>query len=97
MQVGLTPSKQEINTQVGLVSARVFSAMRQIREVKYFLDGKTDLELSEVGFEPTEIDAIRSAYTDLDLLARVFAGVVGTQAKDFRLISRRLIGLGDIG
>ena len=94
---GLNPTKAEIDVQAGVIARALQKAINDVLQFKYFLDGKTDADLINLGFVQADVDVLRSAYSDLASLASVYQGVTPVAgAKDFRAFARRLWGMGDV-
>jgi isochorismate hydrolase len=95
MSPGLAVTKEEINTRAGDI-ARGFQ--RQFEDVitmqEYFLQ-TPDPDLIALGFTADEVATLKTAFTDLSQLGRIWAGAEALAApKDFRTFVRRLWGLG---
>ena len=97
MAAGLGPTRTEIDTQAGVIARSVQKAMNDVREFKYYLDGKTDQQLLALGYVQAEVDDLRSAYADLYALTDVYRGsALVAVLKDFRTFARRIFGMGDV-
>lgn len=92
--VGLTVTKQTIDSAAGSVAVAVEVALTKARQLKYFMDGQVDADLVALGYTAGEVATLRSAAADLDTLAAVYQGA-STQGsvKDFRTFARRLTGV----
>lgn len=92
---GISVTKADVNSAVGVCARTMFSAVQQIRQHKTWLDTQTDANLIALGFVQAEVDQIRSAMTDLDKLRTIFEGTA-TQAStyDFRTFAKLMIGVG---
>jgi hypothetical protein len=97
MSAGLAPTKNEIDTQAGVIARNVQKAMNDVAQFKYFLDGLQDADLTTLGYTGGDIANIRSAYADLAQLATIYQGALNLAAvKDFRTFARRIWGMGDV-
>jgi hypothetical protein len=96
MSVGLPVDKNVLDSRVGNLAWQLRETLSQVQTVKTWLDGKTDQELQAApyGYSPTEVATMKSAFTDLDKLARIANGQ-GTQAdaNDFFFWADKLTGL----
>jgi hypothetical protein len=65
-----------------------------VQTVKSWLDTKTDNELVALGYTSQEVATLKSAFTDLNKLARVANGLdTQAAASDFFFWADRLTGL----
>lgn len=91
---GLPQDAETVNRRVGMVALSVRNLMRDIQDLKVWIDGKTDQDLIAAGLTQGDVDVMRPAITDLDKLARICNGQA-TQAEtnDFLFWARRLYGV----
>jgi hypothetical protein len=97
MSVGLNPSKNDIDQVAGSIARDFFNLFRRTSNLKYFLDGKTDADLTALGYSPGDIASLRSAAAALDNMRQVWEGgrALATP-EDQRTFPRRICGMGDV-
>jgi len=95
MSVGATITKLTVDSTSGNVAATLKTSFDRVQAFKTWLDTQLDADLITLGYVQAEVDRLRSAYTDLDLLRQVFQGTA-TQAtlKDFRAFAKLIWGFG---
>ena len=94
MSVGLPVDKNVIDNRVGNLAWQLRDQLNAVRRVKAFLDARTVQDLQALGYSETEANVLKSAFTDLDKLARVADGdEVQEQANDFFFWASKLTGL----
>jgi len=97
MPVGLTAglTRADIDSRSGKIAQQLNTTMEDVDDFKYFLDGFTDQQLIELGYNDEEVAVLRSSYGDLDQLRQIYQGLVGLAGtKDFRAFARRIWGTG---
>lgn len=95
MPAGREVTKGQLDDALGTALVELNLSIRRLREIKEFVDGKTDQELVDLGYSAPEVAAVKSALADMGQLAQIYAGNANlTNAKDFRNFARRLWGLG---
>jgi hypothetical protein len=97
MSVGLNPSKLDIDQVAGDIARAFFYQFRRAENLKYFLDGKADLDLEGMGYSAADVANLRSAATVLDNMRKAWEGTLAiTPAADQRTFPRRICGMGDV-
>lgn len=99
MAAGIVPTRLQLDDLVGSGARNVRLALERVKDIKEFLDTKSQADLeTEFQYSPTDAATIKSAYTDLAKLAGIFEGVqTQSPVYDFRTFARRLWGIGIIG
>lgn len=96
MSVGLPVDKNILDARAGNLAWELREKLDEVRTVKAWLDGKPDeeLEAAPFNYSPTEVATLKSAFTDLDKLARIANGEADQdEANDFFFWADRLTGL----
>lgn len=93
-QMGLPTDKTTLDMQFGSIALRVRQVLTEVVSSKSRLDGMTDQDLLDRGYDNTQIAQLRSAWNDLNRYADVFYGNIGTEAYDFSTFVRFLWGFG---
>lgn len=94
MAVGLEINKAVIDSRVGNLAWQLRDQLGAVQRVKQWLDSKTDQELIAMGYVQGEVDVLKSAFTDLNKLARIADGLdTQAQANDFFFWADKLTGL----
>lgn len=97
MSLGLPVDQSQINSQAGTIARTLHVTFAEVKQIKYYLDSKTDGELVALGFVQGEVDTLRSAVGDLDQLRTIYEGSAALAvAKDFRTFARLLFGMGQV-
>lgn len=97
MAIGLNPTKAEIDTTCGVVARDLQRALDRVEAFKYWLDTKTDDDLTALGYTSGEIATLRSAWSDAAQLADIYKGELNLAlVKDFRTFIRQVWGLGNL-
>lgn len=95
MSVGPNPSKLEIDSALGVVMTDLHMVMLRVVQLKFWLDGVPDADLTTLGYSSTDISNMRSAVADGNQIAGIFDGAATLAvAKDFRTFIRRVWGFG---
>lgn len=95
-QVGFPPSSIQVNTVSGSLSRQIELWANQTLEFQQFLTSTPDatLEAPPFGYSADDVALLKSAFTDLALLANIYQGKADiTPARDLGVFSRRLAGL----
>lgn len=97
MAIGLNPSKAEIDTTCGVVARDLQTALDRVEAFKYWLDAKTDTNLTDMGYTSGEVAILRSAWADAAQLYTIYSGAANlASAKDFRTFLKQVWGLGNL-
>lgn len=95
MAVGLQPSKQEIDTQAGIIARDFQAALTRAKSFQFFLSGKTDEDLAALGYTADDILVLRGTFDDIAQLYAIAAGQVTlTVKKNFTENIRKVFGMG---
>jgi len=95
MSVGFATSKAEIDARAGEIARSFQAAFDNVATMQGFLARTVDQDLLSLGFTPDDIATLKTAFSDLSLLGRIWAGVEPLpEAKDFRVFVARLWGVG---
>lgn len=97
MAAGIQISQAEINNQAGAIARSVFNSLENVRQFKSWLDGLSANDLmTGYGFNSTDANVLKSAFTDLGDLAGIFQGsaAVATLPHDYRVFAKQLLGTG---
>jgi hypothetical protein len=91
MAIGLPVDKATLDVQSGDVARRLNIAFQDVFDMGYYLDGKSEADLVELGYTAQEVAVLKTAYTDLVQLAQIYRGELAlAAAKDFRAFARQL-------
>lgn len=94
MSVGYPANKTDIDARAGQLALTVRDTLRNVQIFKAYLDTQTDAALLALGYNQTDVNTLRSAYTDLDKLRQVYEGSSSqTPAYDFRTFAKLLAGV----
>lgn len=94
MPVGYVTTKSNIDTRAGSLAVELRDKLVEVRNFKYWLDSAIDADLVSYGYDATDISRLRSAFNDLDKLARIFLGTQDLPvAYDFRTFAKFLTGV----
>lgn len=93
MTVGFPNTKNDVDGQAGRLVLALRDGFRQVNDMKVFLDGLQDSDLTALGYAAADVTTLRAAITDLYNLGRV-ANAQQTQpaANDFFFNGRKLLG-----
>jgi len=94
MSVGFPALKPDIDSHAGSAVVALRDALEQIDRIKTFLDGKSDSDLTGLGYGSGDVAVLKSAFADLAKLSRIARGL-DTQpgASDFFWFARQLTAL----
>lgn len=94
MALGYPTTKNDIDSRAGGLAIDLRNRFVEIMNFKVWLDAATDPELTDIGYTALDIARLRSAFIDLDKLARIYFGTE-TQATpyDFRTFAKFLTGV----
>lgn len=95
MPVGLPVTKNEIDARAGDVARRFQQSFDDVATFQGFLTRTTNAELEALGYTADEVATLKTAYSDLAQLGRIWGGLEPlATAKDFRTFVARLWGVG---
>jgi hypothetical protein len=95
MSVGLAVTKQELDTRAGDISRQFQRSFDDVLVLQGFLLATPDADLIALGYTADEVASLKTAFADLEQLARIWTGSDALPAaKDFRTFVRRLWGVG---
>lgn len=95
MAVGLPVSKDEIDKRSGDIARAFQKQFDDVATMQSFLLKTQDPDLIAMGYTAQEVATLKSAYSDLSQLAKIWAGQEALPAaKDFRAFVRQLWGVG---
>lgn len=95
MSVGISVTKQEIDSRAGEIASRFQGAFDDVAILKLYLDATPDETLVDLGYSAQEVATIKTAFTDLSQLGTLWVGTATlTTPKDFRAFAKQLWGLG---
>ena len=95
MAVGYALSKGEIDARAGEISRMFQKAFDDVAVMKGFLDRTVDADLVAIGYTADDVALLKTAFSDLTQLGRIFIGGEALAApKDFRTFVARLWGVG---
>jgi hypothetical protein len=95
MAVGFVLSKAEIDALAGQIARRFQDAFQDVGTMQAFLLKTTEPELVALGYTADDVATLKTAFTDLELLARIWVGLDPLPApQDFRVFVSRLWGVG---
>lgn len=94
MTLGYAQGKAQIDSKAGALALTVRNTFRDIVAFKTFLDGKTDTELTALGYTSQEVTDLRAAFIDLKKLSDI-ANALATQpaASNFFFNAVKLYGV----
>lgn len=91
---GYGTTRGEIDSRVGVVAIQLRDLFAQIRIVQEYLASQTNQNLIDKGYTQGDVDIIKSAYTDLDDLRKIYEGLINLpDARDFRTFTKQLTGI----
>lgn len=95
MSVGLPVTKNEVDSRAGDIARAFQQQFENVATMQGFLSAKTEADLVALGYSADEVASLKTAYTDLAQLGRIWAGAEPlAAAKDFRVFVSRLWGVG---
>jgi len=95
MSVGLPVTKDELDARSGDIARGFQKSFDDVLTLQGYLTATVDADLVALGYTPDEVASLKTAYSDLSQLARIWAGAEALAApKDFRTFVRRLWGVG---
>lgn len=91
---GLEITKATADLRMGSVVVTLRETFEDIQTLKGWLDGKSDSELTSMGWTAGEVATMKSAFTDLDDLRRVaYAQATQGAVRNFFAFAQNLTGL----
>ena len=94
MSLGYPTTKNDIDSRSGGLSITLRNVLEECRNFKLYLDGTLDQDLIGKGYTQGEVTTLKSAFADLDKLARKYEGeATQTPAYDFRTFAKSLTGV----
>jgi hypothetical protein len=95
MSVGLPVTKAEIDTRAGDLARAFQDHFADVATMQTYLEATPNADLIALGYTDQEVATLKTAFTDLSQLAKIWAGLEGLPAaKDFRTFVRQLWGVG---
>lgn len=95
MSVGLAVTKQEIDSRAGDIARLFQRQFEDVATMQGYLTARTEADLVALGYTADEVASLKTAFTDLAQLARIWTGSEPLPAaKDFRVFVSRLWGVG---
>ena len=95
MPAGLPITKPEIDARAGDIARRFQQAFDDVATMAGFLSRTVDQDLIGLGYSADDVATLKTAYTDLAQLGKIWAGAEALPAaKDFRTFVSRLWGVG---
>lgn len=96
MAIGIQQDAGSVSTWAGNICLEIERVMDQTQHFKAFLDATSDavLTASPYNFAQTDVNNLRSAFSDLDQLRTIYQGAATlATAKDFRTFAKLLRGV----
>jgi hypothetical protein len=95
MSVGLAVTKNEIDTRAGDIARQFQRSFEDVLTMQGYLLATANPDLETLGYTPEEVASLKTAFADLEQLARIWTGAEALAApKDFRTFVKRLWGVG---
>ena len=95
MPVGFQLTRSEIDARAGEIARRFQDNFQDVLTMQSFLNRTVDADLVALGYTPDDVATLKTAFTDLEQLAMIWAGAAPlATAKDFRIFVARLWGVG---
>lgn len=95
MSIGLPATKQEIDSRSGDIARSFQRSFDDVLTMQSYLQATANADLVALGYTDTEVNVLKSAFSDLAQLGTIFVGQAAlAQAKDFRTFARQLWGVG---
>ena len=95
MALGYPTTKNDLDSLVGGLAVDARNVFQRAKSAKLLVDALTDQELTDRGYDSTDIARLRSGAGDFDHLADIYLGVAaGVQASplDFRRFTKFWLG-----
>ena len=94
MTVGYTVNKQTIDNRVGQLVQTLRETLDGVARAKAYLDALPDGDLQTLGYNPTDITALRASMTDLaNLRATALGQRAQSPASNFFFNADKLTGI----
>jgi len=95
MSVGLPVTKQEIDSRAGDIARMFQRQFEDVATMQGYLTATPEADLIALGYTADEVASLKTAFSDLAQLARIWTGGEALAApKDFRVFVSRLWGVG---
>lgn len=95
MSVGLPVTKSEIDTRAGDIARAYQKSFEDVATMQTYLEATPNADLVALGYTDQEVATLKTAFSDLAQLGRIWAGTEAlATAKDFRTFVRQLWGVG---
>lgn len=95
MSVGLSVTKDEINSRAGDIALTFQRIFADVVVMKSYLDATPDSDLVALGYTDAEVATLKTAWSDLAQLGMIWVGQDAlAEPKDFRTFVRQLWGVG---
>src|SRR5262245_26639995 len=95
MAVGLAITKSEIDARAGDIARSFQREFENVATMQGFLESTPNADLEALGYSADEVASLKTAFSDLAQLGRIWIGAEALAApKDFRIFVRRLWGVG---
>jgi hypothetical protein len=95
MSVGLPVTKDEIDSRAGDIARQFQRLFGDVVTMQQYLLATPNPDLIELGYTDQDVAALKTAFTDLMLLAGIWVGDEALAApKDFRVFVQQLWGVG---
>jgi hypothetical protein len=95
MSVGLSVTKQEVDTRAGDTARTFQRAFEDVATMQTYLEATAEPDLVALGYTAQEVAILKTAFSDLTQLAQIWTGTDNLLvAKDFRTFVRQLWGVG---
>lgn len=95
MSVGLPVTKTEIDTRAGDIARSFQASFEDVATMQTYLEATPNADLELLGYTAQEVATLKTAFTDLVQLGRIWSGQEAlAAAKDFRTFVRQLWGVG---
>jgi len=95
MSVGHPVTKDEIDARAGDITRRFQQSFGDVVTMQQYLVAAANVDLEALGYTAQEVAVLKTAFTDLEQLGRIWTGAEALAApKDFRTFVKQLWGVG---
>jgi hypothetical protein len=95
MSVGLPVTKSEIDSRAGDIARNFQQIFEDVATMQGYLLATINTDLIALGYTDQEVAVLKTAFTDLELLGKIWIGAEALPGpKDFRTFVRQLWGVG---
>jgi len=95
MSVGLGVTKGEIDSRAGDIARQFQDLFADVATMQSYLLATVNTDLIALGYTDQEVAVLKTAFTDLELLGKIWIGAEALAGpKDFRTFVRQLWGVG---